>query len=285
MGDNPIEAVNGGYDTVYATASYGLTDNVEALQLVGGAVNGVGNGGDNTLFGTDSANGLQGQGGDDRLYGGAGGDYIEGGAGADRLDGGTGMDLMFGGAGDDVYIVDQDNDWVWEQAGEGVDTVFASTTYALAAQVENLVLSDAAAGSGGGGNQLANTLIGNTFANTIWGGGSSDMIVGGGGADVLFGGNNAGGTDSAGDFFIYALASDSTATATDKILGFEVGLDKINLTGVRTGASDLFALGVTPNGTDVLQVDLGGNGSIDMMIVISVSASTSGHLTSGDILW
>lgn len=59
------------------------------------------------------------------------------------LDGMGGADIMAGGKGDDSYYVDNAGDKVIEQAGEGVDTVYAKVSTALSANVENLVLLDA----------------------------------------------------------------------------------------------------------------------------------------------
>ncbi|BEV15978.1 calcium-binding protein [Herbaspirillum sp. DW155] len=59
------------------------------------------------------------------------------------LDGMAGADTMTGGKGDDSYYVDNVGDKVIENAGEGVDTVYATVSTTLAANVENLVLLDA----------------------------------------------------------------------------------------------------------------------------------------------
>ena len=88
------------------------------------------------MAGNDTLNAV---GGDDQIYGGDGTDTLYGGLGNDRLDGGTGADKMNGGAGDDTFIVDNSGDVITEAAGQGADTVIASVTYTLAANVENLV--------------------------------------------------------------------------------------------------------------------------------------------------
>ena len=281
IGDNVVETVNGGYDTVNATTSWTMTANVEALQLVGTNLNGAGNDIDNIIIGTAGVNALSGFDGNDRLYGGAGADWLYGGNGDDVLDGGTGGDFLFGGAGDDTYIVDQQSEWMVEDVGAGIDTVRSSASNTLNTNFENLILTGTA-NIDGGGNTLDNVIIGNDGVNILSGGAGADIIIGGLGADSLYGGPQSGVPDGAVDRFVYTSALDSTLSATDAIFRFEVGLDKIDLTAVRTGASDQFLLGVTPNGTDVLQVDLGGDGTIDMKIAI---ATTGGHLTTTDILW
>ena len=81
--------------------------------------------------------------GDDRIFGFGGNDTLRGGEGNDFIDGGIGNDVMIGGAGDDTYVVDSATDSVTELAGEGVDTVQATVTHTLTANVENLTLLDA----------------------------------------------------------------------------------------------------------------------------------------------
>jgi VCBS repeat-containing protein len=110
-------------DTVTASVDYTLTPNVENLTLFGTAVTGVGNEGDNRIFGDTVDNVLTGGAGDDKLFGergddtlgggdgfddldaGGGNDLLEGGAGGDLLDGGLGSDTLMGGTGDDHYLI------------------------------------------------------------------------------------------------------------------------------------------------------------------------------------
>jgi Ca2+-binding RTX toxin-like protein len=82
-GDVVSEAVSAGTDTVFASVSYTLGNNVERLVLEGSALNGKGNGLDNSLRGNDAGNTLRGLDGNDTLYGGAGADTLYGGNGAD----------------------------------------------------------------------------------------------------------------------------------------------------------------------------------------------------------
>ena len=56
------------------------------------------------------------------------------------LNGLGGADMMQGGTGGDAYFVDSAGDVVVENAGEGIDAVYASASHALAANVENLYL-------------------------------------------------------------------------------------------------------------------------------------------------
>jgi len=58
-----------------------------------------------------------------------------------KLEGGEGADRLIGGKGHDSYYVDDAGDVIEENADEGTDTVRSSVTYALAANVEDLVLT------------------------------------------------------------------------------------------------------------------------------------------------
>ena len=104
---------------------------------------------------------------------------------ANLIDGGAGADVMAGAEGNDTYIVGDPGDVVIENASEGVaDTVDASITYALGANVENLVLT----GSGdidGTGNDLKNVITGNGGANVLAGGLGNDTLTGGLGDDTF----------------------------------------------------------------------------------------------------
>lgn len=163
--DMVYEAAGEGTDTVYASVAYALGANVENLVLTGFAnLAGTGNSLDNRLTGNSGAN---------TLTGGDGNDTLDGGAAADRL---------LGGAGDDSYLVDNLADVVVELAGGGVDTVYATVSHVLAANVENLVLGGAAA-IDGTGNSGSNLITGNAAANLLSGGGGADTLAGAAGDD------------------------------------------------------------------------------------------------------
>ncbi|TAL28586.1 MAG: calcium-binding protein [Alphaproteobacteria bacterium] len=135
----------------------------------------------------------------DTMTGLAGDDLLVGGVGNDTLDGGLGMDAMYGGVGNDIYIVDDANDTVNENASEGTaDTVKTSITFSLAAfdNVENIT---AIAGAGAidlTGNDGNNTLDGslNTSANILTGGLGDDTYVIGTGDSIVE--NSSEGTDT-----------------------------------------------------------------------------------------
>lgn len=75
-------------------------------------------------------------------------DQLFGEAANDVLNGDIGADTMMGSVGNDAYIVDNADDGVVENAGEGDDTVFTSVNYGLTANVEILVMQGAAPACG-----------------------------------------------------------------------------------------------------------------------------------------
>lgn len=119
--------------------------------------------------------------------GNAANNVLVGNSGNNVLDGGVGSDTMRGGMGNDTYYVDTAGDIVVEAANAGIDTVVASITYTLGADVENLTLTSSAH-INGTGNALANTIVGNSGNNRLTGAGGNDILSGGAGDDILLGG-------------------------------------------------------------------------------------------------
>jgi Ca2+-binding RTX toxin-like protein len=181
--DTVVEAEGDGVDTIFSTYSYalgsiadavaGASNFVENLVLLSAARNGTGNELDNLITGNALAN---------FLSGGDGNDTLIGGAGNDRLDGGSGADTLVGGAQNDTYIVDNVGDVVVELAGQGSDSVEASVSYTLSANVERLTLTGSV-DLDASGNALANIITGNSGANRIDGAAGNDTLTGGAGAD------------------------------------------------------------------------------------------------------
>ena len=203
--DQVIEAAGGGTDTVNASLSHDLEDEVENMILTGiAAINGTGNALNNVLTGNGAAN---------------------------TLNGGLGADTLKGGLGDDTYVVDNIGDIVSELAGQGTDKVLSSVNFTLGAATENLTLTGSALE--GIGNLFANVLIGNDGGNSLDGRGGADTMNGGLGndsynvdnvGDVVLETSAAGGTDVVFSTVTFTLGSNVETL----ILG---GASAINGTG------------------------------------------------------
>jgi Ca2+-binding RTX toxin-like protein len=198
--DVVTESSGGGTDTVLASASYTLSSYVENLTLTGTVnINGTGNSSNNILIGNS-------------------GDNV--------LNGGSGNDTMIGGLGNDTYIVDSTGDVITENADEGIDTVQASVTYTLSANVENLILTGVINGTG---NALDNVLTGSQYNNTLDGGLGADTMIGGLGNDTYV-------VDNAGDVVV-ENAGEGTDTVQSSIT-YTLGANLENLTLTGTAAID-----------------------------------------------
>ena len=179
--DTVIEKANDGFDTVKASVSYSLSENIESLHLTGNNhINGYGNSTANLMHGNNK---------DNAMYGYQGNDTMAGYDGHDRLDGGVGADTMIGGKNNDIYVVDNAGDYVSELWGEGYDTVEAQIdNYQLKNNFEALKLRSTPGVIKGRGNDQANSITGNLRDNELYGNDGSDTLKGYLGNDELFGG-------------------------------------------------------------------------------------------------
>jgi Ca2+-binding RTX toxin-like protein len=176
---------------------------------------------DDVINGTSADNALNGGDGNDYISGAGGNDIIWGGAGNDRINGGTGADDMSGNAGNDVFYVDNAGDVVREVDGEGSDIVYASADWIMTSgeAIEQLRANYGSAPTG-------LSLTGNERANYIGGGAANDTITGGGGNDTM----NGNGGD---DVFVFA-----TGSGRDRVLGFDVAGDKLDISGLGVTADN-----------------------------------------------
>jgi Ca2+-binding RTX toxin-like protein len=98
--DTTFEFMNSGTDTVISSVTRVLGAELENLTLIGGALNGGGNGLANVMKGNANNNLLRGYDGADTIVGGEGADSLSGGAGRDQVSGGAGEDRFLFAAGD-----------------------------------------------------------------------------------------------------------------------------------------------------------------------------------------
>ncbi len=247
--DTVVEAVGEGTDTVVTSSDYTLTADVENLTLTGTAsISGIGNDLDNVIIGNS---------GNNTLIGGAGNDLLQGGAGADT---------MTGGLGDDSYVVDDVADTIIETAGEGTDSVEASSDYTLTANMENLTLTGSASVSGTG-NDLDNVIVGNSGNNILMGGAGNDLLQGGSGSDYLIGGAGIDTLEGGSGNDTYVIDSledilvEFEGQGTDTVessISYTLGDEFENLT--LTGDQDLDAFG---NDQDNELIGNSGNNILD----------------------
>ncbi|MGB9367024.1 MAG: FG-GAP-like repeat-containing protein [Xanthobacteraceae bacterium] len=169
--------------TLLKTAELGLDETPASEDFRAGNDNLNGTAAPDFLVGGAGGDTLSGGDGNDRLRGGADNDALYGGNGNDILLGEAGGDWMYGGPGDDTYVLGA-GDWIEEYAGQGTDTVYASVSYALRPNVENLVLLDGTAAADGAGNALVNRITGNANGNWLDGAGGADTLTGGRGNDT-----------------------------------------------------------------------------------------------------
>ncbi|MFM7428125.1 MAG: calcium-binding protein [Elainella sp.] len=254
----------------------------------------LGGEGNDIINGSVGNDRLHGEAGTDLIRGDAGNDRIVGGAGDDTLDGGVGEDVMAGSVGNDTYQVDNIKDTTTEAANEGDDTVQATVTSRLEANLENLTLTGSSAISGTG-NDLNNRLTGNGANNTLSGLAGNDTIVGGAGNDMIWGGSGddamTGGTgndtyevDSSLDVVTEALwqETDTVQASISYLLGSNVenlvltGSSAINGTGnslvnslTGNGANNALEGGA---GNDVMT---GGAGSDQFVYAATIAYSSS----------
>jgi VCBS repeat-containing protein len=261
---------------------------------------------------------------------------IYGGRGTDQLTGGTGNDIFFyasdrfapgdslvGGQGYDAlflygaYTIDFGS---LDYAGAltGIESIGLSSDtderYARggSGHAYDLTLGDGLVGAGGtltvngamlqsyetmkvDGSGETNGLLrlfGGSAADILLAGAGADLIYGGGGADAIAGGGGA-------DTIRYDLASESTASATDSIAGFQSGTDKFDLTRIDADSNAAGNQAFTwigssafgnvagqlrafqSGGNWIVQGDTDGNGVADLVITVVAPAAP---LVQGDFL-
>ncbi|MCR6503075.1 hypothetical protein MUO32_29075 [Shinella sp. CPCC 101442] len=197
------------------------------------------------LEGSKKADTLRGNNGNDTLAGKDGNDTLDGGAGNDFLDGGLGADSMAGGIGNDVFMVDDVRDRVSDITSGGRDTVRTSVNFALADNVEDLVLlglKDLSAV----GNNLANVITGNSGNNVLNGRGGADTLEGRNGDDTYY-------VDNVGDKVVETYGLDKVlSSVTYSLTAFVENLTLLGATNLNGTGNGLRNLLIGSSGANTL---------------------------------
>jgi|GEM_PF-874962 len=228
--------IDGGNDTdlVVSASDIDLNDgrfsNVENILLIGAAaIHATGNALANTITGNSADN---------------------------SLDGGFGADSMIGGVGNDTYFADNTGDTVFENAFEGTDIVFSTTSHTLGANIEILTYTGSASATLTG-NSEDNTIIGNAQGNRLDGAGGIDSLIGGTGNDTYV-------VDNLGDIIVESLrgGTDLVESSINYTLGGN--LEQLSLTGTAVSATgNELANTITGNASDN---SIDGGAGIDSLI-------------------
>ena len=153
----------------------------------------------------------------------SGNDTLTGSGSDDTINGLGGSDTLIGGDGNDSYYVDQSSDQILELSGQGTDVVYASASYQLGDQLENLFLTGFSSIEATG-NALANTITGNAGNNTLTGLGGNDTLNGGLGYDTAIYSAPSSGYQlglSAGKITVKDVLTSNGNEGTDTLTGIE----------------------------------------------------------------
>ena len=283
-GDNVLDG-QGGNDTVsYAALGlYGMSASGLTLSSLTYSTSGQGVTVDLTITGVQDT---QGSGFDqlvgiENLTGSQFNDELTGNALANILDGNGGADVLTGGRGNDIYVVDG-ADVVIELNGaaEGIDTVQASVSYRLAANVENLTLTGSALN--GTGNALDNVILGNAANNVLDGRAGADKMDGGIGNDTFV-------VDNLGDEVFDASGTDLVQSYINYNLGSTIeylrlmGTNALNGTGNAlsnivwvNGANNVVDGGANASNGDTISYEYGAHSGITLDLSITGAQATGG---------
>lgn len=205
----------------------------------------TGGDGNDTIYGGMDNDTINGMAGNDSLDGGLGNDSLLGGAGADTLTGDEGDDTLDGQNGNDVVAGgDGEDTYVWNGAGDGVDTLSSISGY------DRVRVN----GNGGSNNYTVSQVSGQVKVTD----GSASITV----ASVIqvIEINGGGGDDT-----INVQALDRVGTATLLTINGDAGSDTITAAGMKLGLVYLALNGgagndslTSGNGNDTLD---GGEGN------------------------
>jgi Ca2+-binding RTX toxin-like protein len=216
---------------------------------------------------------------------------IYGAIGNDTITGNGGSDLMFGGGGSDTYFVSDAGDVVTELSGTAAgasDIIYASVSFTIAANVEQLTLTGSADINATGRDAQNDVIYGNSGNNIIDGRTGADNMSGGLGddtyncttsADVI--------NEAAGGGFdtMFSMSGNTIALNVERL--YLLGTANYNASG-RDGQNDFLAGNSGNNvingmsGNDTIRGGLGndtltGGGGADIFQFLTAPHSVSNH--------
>lgn len=307
---NTGDAAGDTYLTITEQAITATMNNTIAVNLTGSNWNDslYGTDGANRILGdpleglnysADGDDTIHGRGGDDVLDGIGGADALYGDDGADTLIGGLGADALWGGAGSDTFTYadaslrsglqdsttsgydiihdfDSGADHIDLSAVAAINSVSLITsgsgTFLFSNAVDGVYLQVGSTAPIQGSNLVLGAgvttvnMVGDAAFNVLIGSALNDTLKGGGGGDWLDGGAGS-------DRFLYEAASDSTTSNPDSIFGFVHGVDKLDVTALHLGASDINWL--SSGGSTYIFIDANHDTVNDMLIQLNGTASLS----------
>jgi Ca2+-binding RTX toxin-like protein len=289
--DTLIEAIGGGYDTVFANWNITLGANLDQLVLFGAASVAVGNADNNIIYGNSTTGpvNLFGMDGADVLYGGAGFDTLSGGAGNDQLFGLGGINTLYGGADGDIYYFAGAASVIIELANEGFDTVYTNVAYAMADNTEQLIHYGSGVIFGNASDNYIST-VSATAGVSVNGAAGNDYIFNSDFADTLEGGlgndqlDLRPNTAASNDFIRYGADGNM---GNDTIYGFDSdptgGQDIISLVGRGYVAGNIgTSITIAQAGTHTLVNFAAGSLAGTTLLFFNLG---SANVTAGDFLF
>ncbi len=212
------------------------------------------------------------------------------------LSGKGGINALYGGGAFNVFMAGDSNggyNQIWGGASQMSDVKgYANNTLSFVNAVGGVYVDIlnghnayvAAAGSSWAGtgaheDSIVNVpnVVGSNFGDVIQADNGVCRITGGGKADALYAGSGSGSQDT----FVFNAYSDSNViTGYDTIVGFKIGIDKIDLSAFSTDGSHLaISTAGTSNTVYLEKVPGVFNANTDLAMIVNTSAPGGLHLS------
>ena len=218
------------------------------------------------IFGTNSAEFLNGTSGKDWIYG-LWGD--------DELQGGLGADVLFGSAGQDFALFSDLDDRIWInlnfRAQPGGQDVLVSVEHVIGTTLGDVIVGSSAANvlSGGGGDDVLYGALGD---DVVHGGAGNDYLKGGRGADVLDGGEGddfitSGRRDADHDTIVFSAGGGDDVVEFFNVGSDQLGLENLTESQLQVLEYDTGTLVQADTGDSIFLIGVHGIGLGDLILV------------------